>query len=528
MPLAPPPKLDLFEDWAEDTFQQCGSGTGITINPTRRDKRGWDFIAEWDEVPIKSIARDRQVIARAARVQVKSSRQPRPTAKLKLSNALRFVEANEPCFVVLYWLNRKKTGVEVYARHFHADLIAATLKRAREADRDGEPDYHKLFIYIPMQDQDLHTADLIPWLQSYCGGKPTDYAREKGEIRDSVGGRGLIGTIKIPVAEAARFIEHAVGLQQDFNPNWVEFRETRFGIASNSVEDANDGVTYKLNVKPRPSAMHFESETGEKVTFKGVTKSIQLPGFADSDLIAAFHAKHLTARVYASSKINITYNLSGTDVDEIRELRDILKLFCLLGTCNMYFVYDLEGERLDRAMISDTAPVEERDLFLWAVDRVDALLVCTRISEQPRLSVADMLDNSEALDEFYSCILADSTTLKLQPKGSNTAPPEPTEMAGYAYVEIGNTVYAAFYYQRLLGKEYIENEIVLEFDKPVIIERWAKSGTIEQHIPRIRRKFRLVLNKRPAGTVYVNDGDTLSALYGAQEIGMRVADKAER
>jgi hypothetical protein len=527
MPIAPPSKMDLFEDWAEDTFQKSGTGTGVTINPPRRDKHGWDFIAEWDEEPVAGIPRDRQVIARTTRIQVKSSRQSRPTVKLKLSNALRFVEANEPCFVVLYWLNRKKTGVEVYGRHFDEALIAATLKRAREADRDSQTDHHKLFIYITMQEEDLHTHDVIPWIQSHCKDKPAEYAQWKAGIREAVGGRGLIGTIKIPVAETTTFIEHAVGLQQDFNPNWIEFRETRFGIASNSVAEMDNGVTYKVNVKPRPSAMHFETEGGERVSFEGVTKSIQLPGYADADLIGAFHAKHLTARVYSSLRMDATYHLNGSDVDEIRSLRDILKLFCLFGTDQMHVVYELEGKQLDRGAMSPIAPVEEREMFLWAIDRLDAMLMCTRASEHPRLSVMDMLDHSEALDQFYSCIVADSTTLKLWPKTVPVALPEPVEMVGYCHVEIANTVYTAFYHQLLLTKQIQGEETIIEFGKPTIIARWAKSGTAEQHMPRIKQKFRSVLNKRPSGTIYFNEGDMMSALLGAQDIGMRVANEGK-
>lgn len=524
MPIAPPAKLDLFEDWAEDTFQAIGTGTAITINPTRRDRRGWDFIAEWDEDLAVGVPRDRQVVARAARVQVKSSRQSKPTARLKLSNALRFVEASEPCFVVMYWLDRARSGVEVFARHFDEELIAATLKRVREADRDGQRELHKLTLLVPMKDDDLHTDDLIPWLRSQCAEKPADYSRWKAEIRESVGGRGLVGALKVPAAESINFIEHAVGLR-DFDPSWVEFRETRFGIASSTVEPIDDGVRFEVALKGRPSAMHFETASGESVSFNGVTKSIRLPGHADAGLVGAFHAKYLTTRIHSSLRMDTTYNLAGSDIDEIRALREVLKLFCMFGTEQMFVVYELEGERLDRGFVTPTPPVEERDMFLWAIDRLEALLACTRASEHPRLCVADMLERSQALDDFYSCIEADSTTLRLSPTFDGAALPEPTGVAGYCHVEIATTVFAAFYHQPLLSRKTHGADTVIEFGRPQIVERWARSGVTDEHAPRMRRAFQSMLKRRPAGTAYFNEGDMMSALRGARHMGMRVADR---
>jgi len=522
MSIAPPANFDRFGDWAEDTFQTTGTGTAVTVNPSRRDRYGWDFVAEWDEEPATGIPRDRQVVARSARIQVKSSRQSRPTARLKLSNALRFVEANEPCFVVMYWLNRTKSGVEVFVRQFGEELIAATLKKVREADRDGQKELHTIDLLVPMGDGDMHTYDLITWLKSQCAEKPSDYARWKGEIRESVGGRGLVGTLKVPMAETTNFIEHAVGLR-DFDPDWVEFRETRFGIASSTVEPFDDRATFKVALKGRPSAMHFETESGESVSFEGVTKSIRLPGHADQDLVGAFHAKHLTTRIHSSLRMDTTYNLTSSDVDEIRELREVLKLFCMFGNEQMFVVYELEGKRLDRGFVTPTPQVEERDMFLWAIDRLDALLACTRASEHPRLSVFDMLERSKMLDDFYSCIEADSTTLRLSSKSEGAMLPEPTGMAGYCHVEIAGTVFAAFYYQPLLSTAADGQDAVIEFGRPEIVERWARKGVTHDHAPRIRRTFHSMLKRQPAGTAYFDEGDMISALNGTRHMGITEA-----
>jgi hypothetical protein len=374
---------------------------------------------------------------------------------------------------------------------------------------------------ISMQDSDLHTDDLIQWLQSGSKEKPADYASTKASISENVGGRGLVGTIKVPGKEITSFIEHAVGLR-DFNPDWIELRETRFGIAANTIEPQDDGTTYKVNVKPRQSSMTFENESGDSVTIKGETRALKVDGNLDTDLIGSFISKHLTTRVFSSLRMDTSYHINGQDVDEIRGLHDILKLFCMFGTGPMYMVYELEGKTLERARVSETPMVEERELFLWAMDRLEALLTCTRASEHPTLSVADMLDNAGALDDFYSCVQADTTTLKIEPKIQDVVLPEPTQMVGYCYVEIANTVYATFYHQAILSEKLEGGNKVIEFGKPEIVERWAKCGSLEMHMPRIKRKFQSVLSKRPNGTIYFNEGDMMTALKGTWDVGMRV------
>lgn len=522
MPIAPPLTMSLFEEWAEDSFQSAGSGTGVTINPARRDKRGWDFIAEWDEKADPHVPRDRQVVARTARIQVKSTRQTTPTVRLKLSNAMRFVEANVPCFVVLYWYDKKARAVEVFARHFDAELIEATLKRAREADRDGRDDHHNIRLQFTLDAGDMHTDELVTWIQSQCAQAPSEYSGWKEGVRSTVGGRGLVGTIKIPVAEKTSFIEHAVGLR-DFNPDWIEFRETRFGIPSSTVERMDDDATYRVQVKPRSSAMHFETEAGERASFRGVTRSMEIPGYPDVELIAAFHSDHIVTRIFSSLRMESSYSLNGSDDDEIRDLRNILQLFCWFGEEQLYVVFELEGRRLERGIVADAPRAEERDMFLWALDRIDALLSCSRASEHPWLCVADLIDNSDLLDDFYSCIAADRTTLKMQPKNEHSNLPEPIEMVGYCYVEVANTIYVAFYHQTVLTKRVVGEETIIEFGKPTIVDRWAKSGSAVQLLPKIKRRFKALLSKRPSGTIYFNEGDMLSALHGAQEIGMRAA-----
>lgn len=519
MPIASPLSFEKFDDWAEDTFQSSGSGSAVTVNPTRRDERGWDFIVEWDETPNAKIPRDRQVIARTARIQIKSCRQSRPTFKLKLSNALRFVEANEPCFVVLYWLD-KKNGVEIYVRHFDVDLIAIALKRAREADRDGKTDYHRIFLYITMGNTDLHTDDVIPWLKSFCKDKPADYAKKKSKVRDSVGGRGLVGTIRLPTNQIISLVEHAVGLRQDYRPDWIELRETRFGIPASTSEVEGQPDSFNLRVPERPSAIHFESASGEVVAFKGVTKAFSVPGYSGVDLIAAFSTKHLTARVYASGKMETNYSLKSGDVEEIRELCDLMVLFCMFGTGPMFVTYELEGNRLERGNLSKTEKPEQHDLFLWARDRLDALLITTRASEHPRLSILNMLDVAGQVDLFYRCVMADSATLKLIPKHDAAKFPEPIGMIGFCYVQIAGVVFAAFYRQAAASKVIKGEKTIITFGKPKLIERWAKGGTLIERLPDIRRKFNSIRTKAPRGTIYFDEGDMMSAVQGATDIDM--------
>jgi hypothetical protein len=522
MPIAPPPSFDRFDDWAEDTFVPLGSGTGATINPARRDRRGWDYLVEWDVEPIRGLPSDRQRLGRTARVQIKSSRQKKPTARLKLSNAKRFAEAVEPCFIVLFWFDKENQQIQIYARHFDEALVYNTLKRVREAYRDGETDIHHITMVFPMVDDDLHTEDLIPWLKRVCKDDPQAYAAAKTDIANSVGyEQGVyFGSMQVPVSGVDALVEHAVGLNRTFNPDWIELREARFGIPANDPVFAGRPTHFNLRVDPKPSAISFISEVGEEVTFTGEFRSFGLPGYDMSDLWASFTCPHITGRFHRDGRLDLNYRLGGADVEDLRYLHKLVILFRLLSSGVARAKLRIEDDVYDTTII--TPPDQDIDpkFFEWANESLNVLSSIARRFDKPKLSIGQMAERGQPLTHFANCVSAGTATLKMKLEEGESSPPNVRSLMGFAYANVGNSVYAAIYRQPALSQELHGRELSIEFSDPIILDSWAKKGHLRDQLPPIRKRFKELLRRSGPHVITVDGGDLITGTASAKEISI--------
>jgi hypothetical protein len=175
MKLTPPLAFHAFADWSETKFAELCEQRAVQATKPARDRNGWDFFVEWDQPRRQGFAHDTQSLARAARIQVKSGRGSKPVARLKLTNALRFAKAIEPCFLVYFWFNSRARQVEVFCREFGEDEIRATLLRAREADRAGVASLNRIEMTFPFN-ADIDAADPVAHIQARCDIDPAEYA----------------------------------------------------------------------------------------------------------------------------------------------------------------------------------------------------------------------------------------------------------------------------------------------------------------------------------------------------------------
>ncbi|WP_198354291.1 hypothetical protein [Sphingomonas sp. MA1305] len=520
MTIAAPYSLEKFDEWAEDTFQQSGSGTGAAINPPRRDRRGWDFLVEWDVPSVPNAPLDRQLTARTARIQVKStiSDHRKPAGRVTLSNALRFAESVDPCFIVLYALDKGGQTVSVYGRHFDDQLVERTLKRAREADRDGlEP--HRIELVIPMVPDDCHTDDLIPWIIRTCVDEPAVYSRNKLRVHETVGydQGSLVGSIKFPSAHAEAFVEHAVGLNPTFNPSWVELKEARFGIPARMPIVAGEPAHFSMRVNPRKSALKFTSGDGRTIVMNGETRWFKMPGsFGSPSLVGSYTSSHVTGRMYDSGLFKMNYSLSAPEVGEIRSILDIVDLILLLQQDSLRIVLTVDDSDWDTGSFNIDRASVDVEFLTWCSEVLKALMICCRRSDKPLVSIGQLAECGASIEHFAKCVTPGEATLRLEGPDNQPVRGELTQLLGYAYAQVGDSTFAAFYRQSITSYSASESERVAVFGSPEIIDRWAKKGALSQHTRAIRRRFKQLLERAPTGTVYVDEGDMITGTQQAR------------
>ena len=515
MAIAPPPSLKQFEDWAEDHFTQIGSGTDMVINPPRRDRRGWDYIAEWDVPERPGLSRDLQLKARTARVQVKSNRQRKPVAKVSLTNCLRFSEAVDPCFIVLYWLNKQRNEVWIYAKHFGDGLVARTLQRAREAEYQGRADLHNIDLLIPMDESELHTDDLTDWIKDQCKELPATYATQKAHHHKNVGydENNVTGSIKFAQEDVVSLIESAVGLPTKFNPKWIDLRDTRFGIPA--VEPIFEGqpTDFQINATPRPATVIFKSPSGVEVKFDGEVRSFSLPGYEQPGmLIASFISTSIVGRFYNDRRIEMNYSLKAPEEYDARHLQSVLRLFLSFKERVSNVTIIVDKGRLDTLPFKINEIVKDEGLFEWADSILSALIGHIKRADSPRVSLAQLLNNSENVEYFARCISPGITTLKITVvEDRKGGVPDFTGMLAYAYAEIGSFTYAVFYKKRILSQSMVGGKLVAKFHDTEILDAWAKPGPSASNLPKIRKRFTQLRKRAPEGTLYAYEGDMIEA-----------------
>jgi hypothetical protein len=218
---------------AEKAFSKLCSDKGVTCNDSHEDDHGWDHIVEFPSVPQIGVSADMQRATPVVFVQTKSHSTKGLKVTMKLSNAVKLARSPSPAFVILLNLNESGGSGEQlwYAVHFWDVLIGRTLKRAREASRDGiaEDSFHKYSFSFTMTLADVQTDDtLLPWIESMMQSVGVDYAAAKKAFHPHP---EIVGNIKIgPLVSIEELVDHQLGLTQNIPFTSITLNQRRFGI----------------------------------------------------------------------------------------------------------------------------------------------------------------------------------------------------------------------------------------------------------------------------------------------------------
>ena len=272
-------RIPNLPDWAESHFAVLCDEQNVTRNRSTQDRAGWDYIVDFEPEPEPGLPIDRRSGGVSARIQIKSKTGGRPRAEMKLSNALRFCREPSPCFVVL--MHRSKDGgpVGYYVREFDRDLMASTLRHAREADRDGQLETNHIRIVVPFDREHL-TEDPVGLIREHAMKAGSEYGQRKRRLNDTLGFEraAVSGTITFAAKDVVSLIEHGVGLKPDFEVDHVVLRDQRFEIPARVPIFEGKPTFFSLSVAARPARIVVSGQGGREASFRGEFRSFNLPG----------------------------------------------------------------------------------------------------------------------------------------------------------------------------------------------------------------------------------------------------------
>lgn len=252
---------------AEISFAAYCVADGAVCNEPRDDQNGWDHIVEIQPAKNAMVPPDRQPKLLTSLVQVKTTSGSSPVTRIKLSNAMKAVQSDLPCFVVLFWHHDGK--IRIYGKHIRKNLIEATLLRARESEKVKRAALHKSTLSIAFNPEDEIGSGIVPWMISQISLFGDDYATSKEVIRKTAGYEEVysVGTFTIgPIENLEQISDHELGLLEDLPVENFTIYDQRFGIqAASPIISAKSGRVSIGQREPKNAVFRLIRSDGERL-----------------------------------------------------------------------------------------------------------------------------------------------------------------------------------------------------------------------------------------------------------------------
>ena len=268
---------------SEHCFASLCVAAGAACNKSEDDHHGWDHIVEIPPNPHPNRPPDRQPRLVTVLVQVKSTQTNKLTTRIKLSNALKAVQSDLPCFIVMFSYTGTKTTV--YAKHVWLELTERILKRARQSEKQGLDSLHKQWFSVSFGAGDqIEKSKIVKWIQNTVAEIGEDYASKKIQMRTTCGydKRRYIGKFTLgPLQNVQQIVDHEIGLLESLPVTDFVVHEERFGIQSAHPEISSPkGHVQLQNAGAKNAVLVISNRSGEKVEFSA---KVRLPSLIPID-----------------------------------------------------------------------------------------------------------------------------------------------------------------------------------------------------------------------------------------------------
>lgn len=236
----------------EKEFGRLCTLQGASCNKSEEDDHGWDYIVEVEPEENSALPADLRKRITRALVQVKSTRSKGQKAKVSLSNALKAIKTDLPCFLALMMFDENELK-EVRLIHFWSGEIERVLKKAREAYRDKRMDLNKIRMEFSFEGSPDVQTRLVQTLCSQVDSYGADYAQKKKALHDDVGygETRFAGQITF---DSSVTVEEIVGLElgsiSKLPLAHIDMKDQRFDIPVSITEQPSQGSSISMNPKP--------------------------------------------------------------------------------------------------------------------------------------------------------------------------------------------------------------------------------------------------------------------------------------
>jgi len=479
----------------EGIIRTLCSDSQVTCNKSEEDDHGWDFHLEFPPQDAPDVAVDMRPGPLSALVQVKTTSGSRFSWQIKLSNALRLVNSELPCFLVLVRLGKKEAR-QIYVVHIWKDLISIFLKAGREADAEQRRATHKEMVSVTFSPDDEQSEDPIRWMRGQIDSVGSDYAGQKRKLRISAGyedGYG-IGKVTFDVQSADELVDWQLGLQESVKISCLEVTSKRFGILAGKPDVYRGPGRLFVYPPKRVGTLRLSLVSGETLLIPAEVLSGELPGLPETYMRWRVRAGCLDiifgGNGRASGKATIQMN-------ERVPLARIVEFAALMmpASSPVELQISIDEMRIDLGRLEFDGPCQGAN-WTHIHNAARALQEITRVAAGSVISLA-MAEVLHAMGDFelqgrgvlspfvLTSVLASEWPTVLQFQPSDDAPTSFSCLLAYSLADVGDHRFGCLVERQILEDKSINGRRHIKFGSARVIESFigaAGSCSVESKL----------------------------------------------
>ena len=408
-----------FDRIAEAEVANLCRAIGGTVTQVDEDENGWDLMVEFPPRTVTAF-RDTDPPLRRCLIQVKATRGRNLSAKVKLSNALKFALEPLPCFVVLLTYPTGRTTFEAaYVRHVWTDIMGASLKAARAAAVDGQPLHHK-HLSLAFKPADQRNGSLAEAIISSIDEIGPGYGEKKGRIADSIGYERGSGAAEVILAEGIEYRDLEdllLGLRTEIPIADFITSDRRFDLPG--PRQSKGGGRLSVDVRPVAKCVVTlrNNRTGDELSWTGgLFSGANLDAIPRTERRLRVVAGSMDLLISGDGSVKATWSSPN---EERRQLHELVSA--------SVFRSWMDGSDLEMLLWSELGPLpsfrttfedlNETDHWSEVLAALRALSTVIPIERRPsdlKLSMNEVLEKLKLFTQLHSLLSPDRIPVRLE------------------------------------------------------------------------------------------------------------------
>lgn len=502
-----------YSKLAELEFEHFCGEVDAVCNRVADDQTGWDFIVEFRPDDDPDVPPDLRPAPQRAFVQIKHSTSEANRCELKLSNALRYAEDDQPWFVIFLAYDRGRSKPRhIYLKHIWTSEMGAILRQSRQAHVSGKQLNRTDFRLKFVQPELCVENPLLRILRTLAQIGPA-YGQQKSQLAKGLGyEEDVAATGSFTLAEGVtlnQFVNLQLGLIDSLPIERFTLVDQRFNIP---VPHAGAGPG-RISIVPRPQRECVvsirNSAIGTEISWPGQVYVPAMPGLPLELRRMRICAGPLEMVIAGDGTANFKWSMPVDEPQTIVELSRQIAFRSWSDSQALEIAIWSEGHCLTVGdLCFDAIPTNEP--YWTSVHRAFGALLSVapmeRVPKSLKLSLGELLGHIEDLSDFagYLSQGAGVVTMTLEQTATEHLDGT-TRMIIPVYYELAGHVFIAVVERRVTAVSVSGNTIRLETDAARILRGTVLQGSAEEHRAFVAREVEWA-NKR----AHTADGHTIS------------------